>query len=280
MVFSKLTLKQADFARLSEFIYQGYGIVLPPSKKTMLEGRLQKSVRAHNFESFQQYLEYVLSPGGREEIVHMVDKISTNKTDFFREPLHFDFLQNNILPEFAQNRSSTLPLTVWSAASSSGEEVYSICMTLEDGKSCYPNFDYTVYGTDISLEQLRHGKAAVYSYEKVKPVPLGMKHKYLLKSKDWKKPMVRVVPSLRSKVRFERMNLMNKSYGVEKRYDVIFCRNVLIYFDRKTQEQVLQKLCQTLRTGGYLLLGHSESAMGLKLPLKQVKPTIYQKTEA
>ncbi len=277
MLASTIQLKQTEFSALSKFIYEGYGIVLPPSKKAMLEGRLQKRLKANNLHSFKAYADFVFSPKGKTEVVHMIDRVSTNKTDFFREPLHFDFLQRTLLPQYRDIRSAATPLQVWSAAASSGEEVYSLCMTMEAFRESYPNFHYKVYATDISVEKLKQALSGVYTADRLTGVPVELKRKYFLKSKDKSKQLVRVTPSLRNRVKFDRLNLMNPSLGLPESYDVIFCRNVLIYFNRKTQEEVIRKQCRTLRKGGYLFLGHSESIMGLDLPLRQVQPTVYQK---
>ena len=276
-VGAKVALGDTEFNKLSSFINTNYGIKLPPAKKVMLEGRLQKRLKATRLHSFSDYLDYVFSEEGKSEIIHMIDQVSTNKTDFFREPAHFDFLNNHILPEH-QKYSSRNPIKIWSSAASSGEEIYTIGFSIEEFNDNNNNrLDYSILGTDISVEILKKAVSAIYSEERIVNIPLELKRKYFLKSKDQLKKTVRVISQLRQKSKFQRLNLMDNSYNVPDNFDVIFCRNVLIYFDKKTQEDVVRKQCMKLRKDGYFLLGHSESIMGLDLPLKQIQPTIYKK---
>lgn len=270
-------LTDAEFKQLSDFIYNGYGIKLPPVKKVMLEGRLHKRLRAHNFTSFAQYIDYVFSSTGQvQELTHMIDAVSTNKTDFFREPMHFDFMSEVLLPEFAENNPGDT-LKIWSTASSSGEEIYSISIVVSEFLSNKNLFDFRVLGTDISVDILKKAVLAVYSTDRVAEIPLEIKRKYFLKSIDNSNPTVRVIPQLRNKTHFQWLNLMDDFYNVPKDFDVVFCRNVLIYFDRQTQEKVINKICTRLKPGGYFFLGHSESVSGMQAPLKQVKPTIFKR---
>ena len=273
----KIALKETEFNKLSRFIYDGYGIKLPLTKKTMLEGRLQVRLQQLQLKSFREYYDFVSSPNGKKAVVHMVDRVSTNKTDFFREAAHFEFLTQVILPQHVQQHGTLRPLKLWSAASSSGEEVYTTCMVIEEFNRTQGMIDYTVHGTDISSEILKKATAGVYSSNSLTKLPLHLKERYFLRSKDRSKKLVRVVPELRKKVSFSRLNLMQPYYGEASTFDVVFCRNVLIYFDRKTQEAVVRKQCQTLKKGGYFFLGHSESINGMDLPLQQLQPTIYQK---
>lgn len=272
-------LRDEDFVRLSKFIYSVAGIKLPPAKRIMLQSRLQRRLRALEIPDFKQYTDYVLSPQGQQaELVHMLDVVSTNKTDFFREPIHFDFLREQVLPAFcAEGQSRTLK--VWSAGCSSGEEPYTIAIVLAEFFESHVGFDFSILATDLSTRVLAAAHNAVYKEERVEGIPFELKRKYFLRSKDRSKPTVRVVPALRKKVRFERLNFMDESYRVADMFDVIFCRNVLIYFDRKTQEQVIQRLCTKLKPHGNFFLGHSESVMNMHLPLRQLKPTIFEKLE-
>jgi len=267
-----------EFNKLSGFILNNYGIKLPISKKTMLEGRLQKRLRALNIPSFKNYCEYVFSAEGqRMEIIHMIDVVTTNKTDFFREAVHFDFLSTNVLPKYCKNDHIAKPFKVWSAGCSTGEEAYTLAMVLSEFSQKYNGFDFNILGTDISTRALDAAVTAVYTQEKVSPVPLVFKKKYLLKSKDDQKKTVRIVPELRTKVSFKRFNFLDGDIAYAPNFNVIFCRNVLIYFDRPTQEKVILKLCSKLEPGGYLFLGHSESISNMNLPLIQIQPTTFKK---
>lgn len=273
---TKAKMSNSEFNRLSEFIYNGYGIKLSPIKKIMLQGRLQKRLRENNFRTFKDYIEYIFSPEGmNNEVIHMIDAVSTNKTEFFREASHFDFMKDKLLPEFLE--SGQEHLKIWSAAASSGEELYTIAMVISEFLENKNRFDYSILGTDISYQVLQKATLAVYSKERIERIPVSLRNKYFLKSKNSAVPTVRVIADLRNKTSYQRLNLMDDSYNVPSEYDVIFCRNVLIYFDRPTQERVINKLCQKLKPGGYLFLGHSESLTGLNLPVKQVKPTIFRK---
>jgi chemotaxis protein methyltransferase CheR len=271
-------MTSAEFKQISEFITTEYGIKLPDFKKTMVEGRLQKRLRKTGISSFAEYIDYVFSKNGKPELLEMVDAISTNKTDFFRESTHFDFLTNKYLPWFAENNHRGI-LKIWSSAASSGEEIYTIAMVIEEfiSKMTGPRIDYSILGTDISVDKLRTAVDAVYPEDRIKDVPISLRDKYMLKSKDPNKKMIRFIPSIRSKVKFQRLNLMDAKYHLGEDFDIIFCRNVLIYFDKDLQEVVINKLCQNLKPGGQFFLGHSESIIGKSVPLIQIEPTVYQK---
>jgi chemotaxis protein methyltransferase CheR len=186
-----ITLLENDFNRLSQFIHQQFGIKMPPAKKILLESRLQKRLRALDLSTFKAYCDYLLSPQGRDnELVNFIDKITTNKTDFFREAEHFSFLTNQLLPELTTSRGDAWQnLTIWSAGCSTGEEPYTLAMVLNQYKDLHPelSFDYSIIGTDISMEVLRNAKTAVYKESYADPIPLALKKKYLLRSKNKEK---------------------------------------------------------------------------------------------
>ncbi|MEO6188295.1 MAG: CheR family methyltransferase [Ginsengibacter sp.] len=267
-----------EFNKLSGFILHNYGIKLPIAKKTMLEGRLQKRLRALSLTSFKDYCEYVFSDEGQQkELVHMIDVVTTNKTDFFREAVHFDFLTNNILPKYLETDLNGKPFKVWSAGCSTGEEPYTLAMVMSEFSEKYAAFDFNILATDISSRALHAAATAVYTKEKAAPIPLLLKKKYLLKSKDEENKTVRIIPQLRSKVCFRSFNFLDGNFSFGQTFNVVFCRNVLIYFDRPTQEKVILKLCSKLESGGYLFLGHSESISSMHLPLVQIQPTTFKK---
>ncbi len=269
-------ISDKEFKILSEFIYTNYGIKMPPAKRILLQSRLHKRLRTLNMKTFGEYIDYVFSPEGkRTEITEMMNVVSTNKTDFFREPIHFEFLKNTILPTFSEGRFSR-NMKIWSAGCSSGEEVYTICMTMEDYRRTKKDISYRILGTDISTDVLNKAKEGVYNISRIADIPTEARKRYFLMGKD-NLNLVKVSPEFKTKVSFSRLNFMDNYYGVGGNFDLIFCRNVLIYFDRATQKNVINKLCQKLNTGGFLFLGHSESVIGLDLPLKQLRPTIFQK---
>ena len=272
-------LTQDEFDKLSRFIYKESGIKMPPVKRIMLQSRLQKRLRELNMTTFKEYCDFVFGKEGfNSEIIHMLDVVSTNKTDFFREPVHFDFLTDKVLPEFYEASTSNRNIKIWSAGCSSGEEPYTIAIVLADFAEKHPGFDFSIIGTDISTQILQKAIDAVFKEDRISVIPQETKRKYFLRSKDRSNPTVKIAPNLRRKVRFGRLNFMDSSYDIPETFDVVFCRNVLIYFDRETQEKVIGKLCLKLKPGGYFFLGHSESIMNMSLPLKQIKPTIFQRT--
>lgn len=269
-------LSDKEFNILSEYIQREFGIKMPIEKKVMLEGRLQKRLRAREIESFKEYCDYLFSEKGmNEEVFGFINVVSTNKTEFFREPAQFEFLKTSLQSQIKENQYQ--PLKIWSAACSSGEEPYTIAMViLEQGDAnMIPN--YSILATDISTEMLNKAKKAIYKYDSVSNIPLEIKRKYLLKSKDTDNAMVRIVPEIRNKIRFDSLNLMSDRYNVPKDLDMIFCRNVLIYFEFEIQAKVIKRLCEHLKKGGYLFLGHSESIINLDVPLKQIQPSVFRK---
>lgn len=270
-------MTQKEFERFGEFIQSEFGIKMPAGKKTMLESRLNKRLRTLNMSSYQEYKDYLFSLKGLEvEMPHLVDAVTTNKTEFFREGQHFELLFNELLPHWLEQKGQRASLTAWSAGCSNGKEPYSLAMVLNEFAESAPGFDYQILGTDISRQVLQEAERAVYSEDAVQSIPYQLKKKYLLRSKDRKKQLVRIVPELRSKVSFRELNLMQEVSFREK-MDIIFCRNVIIYFERPVQEQLFGKLCSCLEQGGYLFIGHSETLSGMDLPLKQVRPTVYQR---
>jgi chemotaxis protein methyltransferase CheR len=279
-VFSHVKLSEKEFRNLGAFIHSQYGIKMPPSKKTMLEARLQKRIRALCMDSFAEYCEYVFSPEGiKEELVQMVDLVTTNKTDFFREPAHFSFLTEKALPELinAHEAGVKRPLVLWSAGCSTGEEPYTLAMVLSEFTERLGRFHFTILASDLSTKVLEKAQEGVYRDDRIGPIPQELRRKYLLRSKDRTRRLVRVVPDLRALVRFRRINFMEGDFGMREPMDIIFCRNVIIYFDRPTQEKLLNRLGRHLVPGGYLFMGHSETLNGLNVPFFPVAPTVYRK---
>lgn len=266
-----------EFNTIGGFIQAEFGIKMPAAKKIMLQSRLTKRLRVMKMSSYRQYQEYLFSPEGLEkEVPHMIDVVTTNKTDFFREQSHFELLDKELLPAWLQQTGGRRPFTVWSAGCSTGEEPYSLAMILAEFALNHDAFSFDILGTDISGEVLQKARQAIYPAQKTETIPAGMRKKYLMKSKDRKKQLARVVPEIRKKVTFRRLNLM-EPFSCPGERDAIFCRNVIIYFERPTQEALFQKCCNCLKPGGYLFIGHSETLSGMRLPLTQVRPTVYQK---
>jgi chemotaxis protein methyltransferase CheR len=270
-------MSEREFMNLRELIQTQCGIKMPPVKKIMLEARLQKRLRRLGITSFRAYLEHLFeSPAGKEEVVHMIDAVTTNKTDFFREPAHFSYLVEKILPEFMRAEGEKA-LMIWSAGCSSGEEPYTMAMVLSEFRKKHPEFRFSILATDISTKVLEKARMGIYDQERVAPVPSDLKRKCIMRSKEQSKGLVRIVPELRTLIRFQRVNLMDDYCALSEPADVIFCRNVIIYFERATQERLLWRLCCSLKPGGYLFLGHSETMHGFDLPLARVVSTVYRK---
>ncbi|MFP4509722.1 MAG: CheR family methyltransferase [Spirochaetota bacterium] len=275
-------LSEREFRRLAEFIEGNLGIRMPPTKKVMLESRLHKRLRILDYDSYTDYLDHVFAEGtASDELVHMIDAVTTNKTDFFREPDHFRYLQEKILPRHVEHDGWGYdePLHTWSAAASSGEEPYTLAMVLQEFARQNSGFQYDVLGTDISTRVLERARQAVYPVDRLAPVSADLKKRYFLKSKDATKSLARVKPELRRAVRYQRLNLMDDDFGLRQTFHVIFCRNVIIYFDRPRQLKLVEHLYRYLRPSGYLILGHSETLAGADLPYRTVAPTIYQRID-
>jgi len=274
-------LGQRDFQRLASFI-EGYsGIKMPPAKIIMVEGRLRKRVRATGMANLKQYCEYLFVQNGLEaEAVHLIDAVTTNKTEFFREADHFRFLIERVVPRLlsgpmgVQSRSE---LKIWSAACSTGAEPYTLAIVLADLGEHTDGLRCRITATDICTEVIETAILGIYPAAMIEPVPPQFRRRYVAYSKDRSRAQVRIVPELRAMVHWGRVNLIQVPYPVDHDMDVIFCRNILIYFDKPTQETVLRRLCEHLRRGGYLFLGHSETITGLELPLEPVGSTVFRR---
>ncbi len=255
---------------------------MPPTKRVMLESRLHKRLRALGMNNFSDYLAHVFeSSEGENELINMIDSVTTNKTDFFREPDHFEWM-NRTIPELIETRHWGVdgrPLKLWSAAASTGEEAYTIAIVLEELRRTYRNFDYDILGTDLSTGVLKRARKAVYAEARLAPVSHTLRSRYFLRSKDRSLGLYRVKKDLRNRVRLKHLNLMDSDYGLREQFHIIFCRNVIIYFERPRQVQLINHLLNYLSPGGYLILGHSETLAGADLPVKAVAPTIYQRQE-
>lgn len=280
----RATLADREFRRLVDFIYNECGIKLSDAKRIMLETRLQKRLRKLHMHSFMEYCDFLFSPEGMEqELVQMIDIVTTNKTDFFREPEHFNFLVTKALPAMTSSTGAGVrrPLMVWSAGCSSGEEPYTLSMVLSDyAENCQgQRFSFMILATDISTRVLDIAQRGIYDLERIEPVPSEMKRKYLMKGKNKNRGLFRVAPELRELVRFRRLNFLEGEFGFREKMDIIFCRNVMIYFDRKTQENLLNRFCGHLDPNGYIFTGHSETLHGMDVPLVQVAPSTYRKAK-
>jgi chemotaxis protein methyltransferase CheR len=269
-------ISKRNFEKLAQFIYDYSGIKMPSTKLTMLEGRLRRRLRATNHATFDGYCDFLFHEDGLEqETVYLIDAVTTNKTDFFREARHFEYMQQVALPALAGNGVRTI--RTWSSACSTGAEPYTMAMVLEEFTADRRDLNYSILATDLSTDVLATARRGIYADDMIHPVPRDLQRKYVMVAKKADRREVRISAALRSRVGFARMNLMDESYPVGEGMHMIFCRNVLIYFDKPTQSAVLKRLCARLLPGGYMFIGHSESITGIDLPLKQVSNTVFQR---
>jgi chemotaxis protein methyltransferase CheR len=259
-------------------IYKQSGIKLGAEKKIMLESRLRRRMSHLQLASYRQYCDYLFAAGGSaaDEMVYLIDVVTTNKTEFFREKVHFEFLISKALPELMAREGDRKDFLVWSAGCSTGEEAYTLAMLLSEYRAAKPSFRFRILATDISTAVLEKAARGVYHVDAIEPVPADLRKKYFMRSRNPADELVRVVPELRAAIEFRRLNLMDTFSGCDTA-DCIFCRNVVIYFDRPTQEQLFRKLTDKLVGGGYMFLGHSESLHQMQLPLVPVAPALYRK---
>jgi chemotaxis protein methyltransferase CheR len=273
--FAHFSIQDSEFKNLQALIYDKTGIVIKENKRYLLVNRLAKRLRHLGLKSFTDYIKYV--SGGAQaqpELVELIDAVTTNKTDFYREIKHFHYLEQTVLTAFVQVNKSSFPFKVWSSASSSGEEPYTILITLAEFFSKYPGMRFEILGTDISETMLRQCVSGVYQKDKVHPIPPHLLKKYFVTDgTDYK-----VKPELTKPVSFKKLNLLQDFQRTLRGYDVIFCRNVMIYFDKGTQEKIVNKMYDVLKPGGYLFIGHSETLHGMNTQYEYISPSVYRKT--
>lgn len=265
-------ISRAAFVHIQQLFHRASGILLPDSKMPLVASRLRSRLVVNALPDFDAYCRLLQSKQGAEEARIVVDLLTTNETYFFREPVHFQHLAQQVLPELAGRE-----VKVWCAASSSGEEPYSIAMTLaralgDDGR-------WSVHASDLSLRMLERARRGVYPMARLDNMPKEVLRQYCLRGTGQYQGMLRVAPDLRQRVQFAEHNLLHRPEGLGP-FDVIFMRNVLIYFDVKTKERIVQLALQALRPGGWLYVGRSETLYGMNLQLENIQPSIYRKSGA
>lgn len=265
-------LSDQEFALFQRFFFDQAGIALSNQKKILLLGRFNRRLNELGLSSFLQYYEIVSAPENGAERQHAIDLITTNETYFFREDQHFRWLRDTIAQEHASERSGR-PLRVWSAACSTGEEPYSIAMTLHDRLG---PLGWEVTASDISTRVLAHAQRGVFSMERVRGMPPAFLKRYCLRGQNEYQGYLLIEKELRDRVAFRQLNLMSLPADLRD-IDVAFLRNVIIYFDTPTKLKVVRAVANTLRKGGWLFLGHSESLFGMDLPLQMLAPSVYRK---
>lgn len=269
-----LELNDHEFERISKLIYDLCGIDLHEGKKELVKARLGKRLRSGNFNSFSEYYRFVTTEEGTDELVAMIDSISTNLTSFFREDKHFEKMKK-ICPVLLAGNTGPQKLTIWSAGCSTGEEPYSIAILVKEVLGSTSSFA-RILATDISTKVLKTAMAGIYTEDRVAKIPPQLLKKYFLKGQGKWEGFYRVKDDLKQMVKFMRLNL-KEDLSVRDRFDVIFCRNVMIYFDKTMQKALIDKFYDCLKEGGYFFIGHSESLTGLAHNFKYIEPSVYQR---
>jgi chemotaxis protein methyltransferase CheR len=277
MVQPKLT--QADYSKISQLVYQHSRIHLGDSKMELVSSRLGKRLREHGCSSYTEYCELLHGRHGAEEINHLIDAISTNHTFFFREKKHFEFLESTVFSDFNKDPAFRADgrFRCWSAAASTGEEPYSIAITLARHAEKNPSFRWSMECSDISSTALATAQAGIYPESRLDEMPLDIKRRYFQRGVGSQLGRLRVKSELRANMQWHLMNLFQDSYPFDSKFQVIFCRNVMIYFDRPSQEWLVNRLARMLLPGGYLKVGHSESLSGITHGLQTILPAVYRK---
>jgi chemotaxis protein methyltransferase CheR len=271
--YYSLKLSSRQFDIISRLVYQVSGIDLHEGKEELVKARLIKRLRHLKIFGFDQYLKYLANDKSGSEIRAMVDVLTTNKTNFFRESEHLDYLRNEIITRLENDQ-----IRIWSAGCSSGEEPYSIAITLCEAIPDIGKRDVKFLATDISDRMMERARQGLYDEETLKGMPAQLKRKYFQKAEAGIGHRYRVLPQLQSMVCFAKLNLMEE-WPMRGLFDVIFCRNVMIYFDKPTQEKLVKRFWSQLREGGYLMVGHSESLTFLAHDYRYLKPAVYQKVK-
>jgi chemotaxis protein methyltransferase CheR len=266
-------LSPAQFARISELLHRLCGIDLQVGKECLVKARLAKRLRALGLRDFDEYVQYIERDGSGQELLTMIDSLSTNKTSFFREEQHFEFLREHVLPGLCKTRD---PIRIWSAGCSSGEEPYSLAIILAESILDIRSRDVRILATDISTKVLAAAREAVYPQDVVRDVPAMLLNKYFKCVQTAPSRLYSVNDQLKAMVRLARLNLM-EAWPMAGPFDVIFCRNVMIYFDRPTRETLVRRFWDLLPAMGYLFIGHAESLSGLATEFRYVQPAVYRK---
>lgn len=266
-----LELNEEHFRKISEIVYRSSGINLKKGKEALVRARLAKRLRARGIFNVQAYLDYIESVEGSHEQALFIDVMTTNKTSFFREAEHFNYLRDQILPELKSRR-----LRFWSAACSSGEEPYTLAIWLRENMADIDNRDVLILATDLSRRMLEKARLAVYPAEALQSLPSTQFKKYFSELNAQQERSYRVDESIRKLVRLAWLNLL-EPWPMKGPFNVIFCRNVMIYFDRPTQQRLIQRFYELLEPGGYLFVGHSEGLSSISHQFRYMRPATYRK---
>lgn len=269
-------LSSEEYTALADLVYDRSRIKLGPNKRELVVARLGKRLRATGIPSFAEYIQFVRSSAGAKEMTFLIDAISTNHTFFMREEAHFQFLTQTAIPQFTKSGGGTF--RVWSAASSTGEEAYSTAITLQNALGSHPGWDWRIEGTDISTNVLAKASQGIFAAERFKQVPSEWVARYFQKGTGEFEGYFRARDEIRRRLNFQHCNLLSGTLPHREPFQVIFCRNVMIYFDRETQAELVARLTPLIVPGGYLFIGHAESLTGVPHKLKLIRPAIFQRS--
>jgi chemotaxis protein methyltransferase CheR len=276
----QLGITDREFQQFRALVRQHAGIALGETKRQLVCSRLGRRLRHYGYTSFSQYYRHLMEedPDG-QELVRMINAITTNKTEFFREAHHFAFLRSVVLPALAESSrgGGARRLRLWSAGCSSGEEPFSVALTMLAALPDVWSWDAKILASDIDTEMLARGEKGVYPVEQISHVPPTMVQQHFLRGKGTREGLVCLRPAPRRLVSFRRINLQDEAWPIRTTFDAIFCRNVIIYFDRELQQRLITRFIELLKPGGYLFLGHAESLLGMGMGLTYVGNTVYQK---
>lgn len=273
-------LTDAEFNELTKIIYEETRIKMTEHKKALVTSRLGKRLRALHMKSFGEYIKFLKSPDGGEETINFVNAVTTNKTDFFRENKHFEYMKSTFLPnwEKAYKEGKVKNLRIWSAACSTGEEPYSILITLHEYfKNHFDKYDIRVLASDIDTNVLRHGQNGIYRDEAVEPISIDLLRKYFLKGSVKNEGLYKVKDFLKKNIAFRMLNFKDEDFDIHTQFDLIFCRNVIIYFDKGFQKELFDRFYGYLKDDGLVFIGHSETLFGVSDKFKYVTSNIYKK---
>jgi chemotaxis protein methyltransferase CheR len=272
-----MSISDHEFKLLRSLVHKRFGINFNEQKRSLVVGRLQKLLRSHSFLSFKQYYDYLRADDTGQALNALINQLSTNHTFFFRESTHFDFFCTKVLSEIVamMKRDNCRDLRIWCAGCSSGEEPYTLAMVMLEyfGKE-YGMWDAGILATDISTRALNTAISGVYPADKISNVPFALKNRYFIHrgNGEWA-----ITEKVKKEITFRRFNLMNETFPFKKPFHVIFCRNVMIYFDQPTRDALIQRFYEQTVSGGYLFIGHSESIRRGNVPYEYVRPAVYRR---
>lgn len=275
----EITINDNEFELFRRLIYEESGIHLTPAKKELMKSRLAKRLREKSLSSFKEYYKYLTEQDKTgEEMVCMLDCISTNLTHFFREEAHFNFLIKTVIPDLlkVKRERREKKIRIWSAGCSTGEEPYTLSMIVAENIVPLSEWDIKILATDLSTRVLKKAMLGLYTKDQLKSIPSQMSSSYFKKHSN-QKDQFQISDFLKNMIAFRRLNLTNDNFPFKGQFDFIFCRNVMIYFDKQTQNELVSKFYNHLVPSGYLFIGHSESLTGTTNKFRYVQPTIYQK---